>query len=221
MEVGGGTSCPVCAHVVRGDRDVVEAHVDACLAHGSALERERLEEEEEELDIGGGGSSVRTRVITSVSLRGQYQHRCDVWLSLTLWTGTGIHVRTSNSVDVEDEVDIDGEDEAVFGEAQFGEVDVLALPSSDHNVPHPENEDTDIDIDGQLGTTQERQTLRHLVVEGKVLTKREDSLGGNVQPADMSQLDVAIFTARSRNDPSALIVALENKIKTLVSPRHG
>jgi hypothetical protein len=75
IDVGGGTSCPICAQVVRGDRDVVEAHVDACLAHESArLERER--EEEEELDIGGGhGGSVRTRVITSASLRGQCRHK--------------------------------------------------------------------------------------------------------------------------------------------------
>ncbi|KAG2156328.1 hypothetical protein DEU56DRAFT_230240 [Suillus clintonianus] len=200
-EVEGGTSCPVCAQVVRGDRDVIEAHVDACLTHESTrLERERLHDEEEDLDIGGGGGSVRTRVINSASLR-----------------GTGIHVRTSNTLDVEDEVDIDGEDEAVFGEAQFGEADVLALPSSDRDL-HPENEDADVDIDGQLGTAQERQTLRHLIVEGKVLVKWTDSIESKVvQPTEMDQLDLDIFTARSRNDPSALIVALENKLKTLES----
>lgn len=196
MEVEGGTTCPVCAQVVRGDRDVVEAHVDACLAHESTrLERERLQDED--LDIGGGGGSVRTRVITSASLR-----------------GTGIHVRT-NSLDVEDEVDIDGED--VFGEAQFGEADVLALPSSDRDL-HPENEDIDVDIDGHTGTTQERQTLRHLVVDGKVFTKQADSVESEVvQPIETDQLDLDIFTARSRNDPSSLILALENKLKTLES----
>jgi len=223
IEVEGGTSCPVCAQVVRGDRDVVEAHVDACLAHESArLEREQLQEEEEGLDVGDGGGSVRTRVITSASLRGQYQHQREVQLSLTLLSGTGIYVRTSGSADIEDEVDIDGEDEAVFGEAQFGEADVLALPSSDHDL-HLGNEDIDIDIDGQQGTTQERQTLRHLVVESKLLTARAESSGGverDIRPPDMDQLDLAIFTARSRNDLSTLITALENKIKTLASPRH-
>ncbi|KAG2349169.1 hypothetical protein BDR05DRAFT_956553 [Suillus weaverae] len=201
MEVEGGTSCPVCAQVIRGDRDVVEAHVDACLAHESArLERERLQDEEEDLDIRGGGGSVRTRVITSASLR-----------------GTGIHIRTSNSLDVEDEVDIDGEDEAVFGEAQFGEADVLALPSSDWGL-HPENQDIDVDIDGHLGTAQERQTLRHLIVEGKVLTQRANSIESKViQPIEMDQLDLDIVTARLRNDPSALILALEYKLKTLES----
>lgn len=125
-------------------------------------------------------------------------------------------------MDVEDEVDIDGEDEAVFGEAQFGEADVLALPSSDHDV-YPQNEDTDVDIDGQLGITQERQTLKHLLVEGKVLSKQVDGLGSierTVQPLDMDQLDAAILTASAQCDPSALIEALENKIKVLVSPRQ-
>jgi hypothetical protein len=117
-------------------------------------------------------------------------------------------------------VDIDGEDEAVFGEAQFGEADVLALPSSDRDL-HPENEDIDVDIDGHLGTAQERQTLRHLVVEGKVLIKRADSIGSKViQSIEMDQLDLDIFTARSRNDTGALILALESKLTTLVSPRH-
>jgi hypothetical protein len=199
VEVEGGTSCPVCAQAIRGDRDAVEAHVDACLTHESArLERERLQEED--LDIGGGEGSVTTRIITSASLR-----------------GTGIHVRSSNSLDVDDEVDIDGEDEAVFGEAQFGEADVLALPSSDRDL-HPENEDIDVDIDGHLGTAQERQTLRHLVVEGKVLMKRADIIESKViQSIEMNQLDLDIFTARSRNDTSALILALENKLKTLES----
>lgn len=219
--VEGGTSCPVCAQAVRGDRDVIEAHVDACLTHESArLERERLQEED--LDIGGGEGSIATRVITSASLRGQYggrntaQHKS----LLTLQTGTGIHVRTSNSLDVDDEVDIDGEDEAMFGEAQFGEADVLALPSSDRDL-HPENEDIDIDIDGHLGTAQEQQTLRHLVVEGKVLMERADSIESKViQSFEMDQLDLDIFTARSRNDTSALILALESKLKILVSSRH-
>lgn len=72
IETGGGTSCPICAQLVRGDRDVIEAHVDACLAHeNTRLERRRLQEEE--FGVGGGGGSIRTRVITSASLRGQYR----------------------------------------------------------------------------------------------------------------------------------------------------
>lgn len=57
---GQGTLCPVCLKMVPGDPDVVEAHVDACLAHEARMqsERERLElgrrqEEEvwEEVDV--------------------------------------------------------------------------------------------------------------------------------------------------------------------------
>lgn len=53
-----------------------------------------------------GQGSIRTRVITNASLR-----------------GTGIHIRPSTT-DTEDDIDIDGTDEALFGDAQFGEADV-------------------------------------------------------------------------------------------------
>jgi hypothetical protein len=38
---GGETVCPVCLQTVRGDQDVMEAHVDACLAHESSRASER------------------------------------------------------------------------------------------------------------------------------------------------------------------------------------
>ena len=53
-EVGGGRSsnrenvCPVCLRNVRGDQDVMEAHVDACLAHESIRTSELQEREERE-----------------------------------------------------------------------------------------------------------------------------------------------------------------------------
>lgn len=37
---GEEITCPVCSATVRGDQDVVDAHVDACLAH----ESQRIEE---------------------------------------------------------------------------------------------------------------------------------------------------------------------------------
>ena len=74
-----GTLCPVCLKMVPGDPDVVEAHVDACLAHESRLqeERERLNRERhasedlwEDLDE---DSSLPIRVTDGASLRGAYR----------------------------------------------------------------------------------------------------------------------------------------------------
>ena len=72
--------CPVCGQSVRGDRDVVEAHVDACVAHeGRRLEEERLAREreilgvEDDVDIdgdGNGNGNVRLRATDGANLRG-------------------------------------------------------------------------------------------------------------------------------------------------------
>lgn len=74
---GSGTACPICLKLIPGDTDVVEAHVDACLAHEARLqeERERVERErerlemEEEVDIDG---NVRTRVTDGISFQGRW-----------------------------------------------------------------------------------------------------------------------------------------------------
>lgn len=65
--------CPVCQTVVNGDIDVVEAHVDACLAHavttavsdGAELDADGLEEYE----VGG---ETRIRISRSVDFRGAH-----------------------------------------------------------------------------------------------------------------------------------------------------
>ena len=65
--------CPVCETVVCGDADVVEAHVDACLAHavttassnGVDLDADGLEEYE----VGG---ETRIRIARSVDFRGAH-----------------------------------------------------------------------------------------------------------------------------------------------------
>ena len=80
---GDGMACPVCSKFVRGDVDVVEAHVDSCLAY----EKMRHEEEEAErgrhrrdgadvdldddVDVDGEGD-VMFGVMEGVSLRGTY-----------------------------------------------------------------------------------------------------------------------------------------------------
>ena len=71
---GEGTFCPVCLKIIPGDPDVVEAHVDACLAHETRLQEEREQQERlreenpwEEIDVDG---DVRLRATDGASLRG-------------------------------------------------------------------------------------------------------------------------------------------------------
>ncbi|KIL00525.1 hypothetical protein PAXRUDRAFT_821620 [Paxillus rubicundulus Ve08.2h10] len=235
---GGGVTCPVCSQPVRGDRDVVDAHVDACLAYESSraqVERERgrtiglLRGDEDadvdvnvNVDAGWGGAaeegegSVRTRVITDASLR-----------------GTGIHIRPF-TLDTEDEIDIDGMDEAIFGGAQFGEADVLRVELDAHKevvvsidvdaVSDNKNRDGDI---GER-SNHDRAILPDEVGESKQKTASESrsqshSLGSQSQPedatysdADTDKLDLAILAARSRGDQLALITALEAKLNAIV-----
>jgi DNA repair exonuclease SbcCD ATPase subunit len=50
--------CPVCSQTVRGDQDVLDAHVDACLANESRRlddERQREQEQEEIWEEGDEG----------------------------------------------------------------------------------------------------------------------------------------------------------------------
>ena len=63
--------CPVCLQTVRGDHDVTEAHVDACLAHQS---NNVQMEEEVPADSGEGvemEAEMRTRVTDESSFRGK------------------------------------------------------------------------------------------------------------------------------------------------------
>jgi hypothetical protein len=131
--------------------------------------------------------------------------------------GTGFATRDPNSLDVDDEIDIDGDDEAVFGEAQFTEGDIVAtFPPSQHISPG--DEDMEVDIGG------DEETLRELVAQGKVI-KREKS--EQVEPGDTAQrdtanvdeadkIDLAILAAKNRGDQASLVGLLQNKIKILV-----
>ena len=75
---GKGTLCPVCLKMVPGDPDVVEAHVDACLAHEERMQSEREHSEQEarrleeqtweEVDI---DDDLQLRATEGASLRGK------------------------------------------------------------------------------------------------------------------------------------------------------
>jgi hypothetical protein len=63
---GRETVCPVCLQTVRGDQDVMEAHVDACLAHESS----RVNEGASQGDATGTGSETNLGVTDPEHLRG-------------------------------------------------------------------------------------------------------------------------------------------------------
>jgi len=68
----GEISCPVCLQTVGGDQDVMEAHVDACLAHQhlrANQESQGASQEDtwEDIDVEG---ETRLRITNGTNLRG-------------------------------------------------------------------------------------------------------------------------------------------------------
>jgi len=188
----------------------LEAHVDSCLADlGRRQDEQRRRQHEDDVDVvGNEDEELMLRATDGVNLR-----------------GLGFHTRDQNDQDVDEEVDVDGDDEAVFGDAQFTEGDILR---------HIEGgEDGDVQVDGDTtdegddGGT-ERKTLRDLVAEGKVFRRRSSSGADGVEHVkakmedvmaaeDADKMDLAVNSARRQGNPSALIEALENKIRHLES----
>ncbi|KAK7470378.1 hypothetical protein VKT23_001805 [Stygiomarasmius scandens] len=208
--------CPVCLTSLQGDDDVLDAHVDACVAgEGRRLEEERERRAREE-------AASRAAAIQDEDTRWQDDaggHVGDV-------TGTGFHTRDPNARDVEEEVDIDGDDAVIFGDAQFTEGDILGTSSESVRTREPSQDDTQVDIEGDEHEAEPpEKTLRDLIAEGKatrqgapsdspeaVKQKVEEVIG----VAESDKLDLAILTARRRGNQVALITALEDKLKLLV-----
>jgi hypothetical protein len=124
-------------------------------------------------------------------------------------------------------VDVDGDDEAVFGDAQFTEGDILGLADDTHPVEGLDVEiEVEIEGDSDTETQKEQKTLRDLVAEGKVVRRRTPAEGVEAAKAKMEEvmglgdadrMDLAVLAARKQGNASSLISALENKIKQLVS----
>ncbi|KAK0206902.1 hypothetical protein DFS33DRAFT_629345 [Desarmillaria ectypa] len=194
--------CPVCLTTVAGDEDVLNAHVDACLAGDARRmdeereQREMLRREEEEDEWEDDGP-----IIGSVR-------------------GIGFHTRNRDEQDIEEEIDIDGDDEA-FGCPQFTEGDILGP------APAPEAE-VDVDIENE-GDHDVVITLRDLVAEGKVTKGKEKTHEGlDVVKARMDEvmgvgeadrMNRAVLTARQSGNRPALIKALEEKVRYLEATR--
>ncbi|KAG5220660.1 E3 ubiquitin-protein ligase [Salix suchowensis] len=129
---------------VPGDQDVVEAHVDACLA--SEARRIDVEQQDEAgpshpTDWGGNDS----RIGNVSGLRG-IDYLLPVAIIYPYLLGAGFNIRNHTQKDVDDEVDIDGDDEAVFGTAQFTERDIMRIDAV--RMEEEESGDEDVDIGG-------------------------------------------------------------------------
>ncbi|KAK0444420.1 hypothetical protein EV421DRAFT_1800960 [Armillaria borealis] len=196
----GEIVCPVCLTTVTGDEDVLDAHVDACLAG----ENRRMDEERE-----------RREMLQREEVDEEWEDEGPIIGSVR---GTGFHMRNRNEQDIEEEIDIDGDDEA-FGCPQFTEGDILGP------APAPEIEvDVDIETEGDGAVAM---TLRDLVAEGKVTKGKEKTHEGlDVVKAKMDEvmgvgeadrMDRAVLSAKQSGNRPALIKALEEKVKYLVS----
>ncbi|KAF7301969.1 RING-type domain-containing protein [Mycena indigotica] len=208
---GGGACeivCPICLVSVRGDTDVLDAHVDACLAdQARRLEEQRREQMSDRRAARRVERSLDVMVVDEADGPG---HVGDV-------RGTGFATRDPNAQDIDDEIDIDGDDEEVFGGIQFTERDVVnAFPATERIRPTEDGEDMEVDIDGDG-----EETLRELVAQGKVIKRdrpAQQVLDSHRQTCDeVDKLELAILTAKSRGDQASLIGLLQSKIKLLES----
>ncbi|TCD69222.1 hypothetical protein EIP91_008325 [Steccherinum ochraceum] len=221
---GVGTVCPVCLKTIQGDTDVVEAHVDSCLAHEARLQEEREREEQERQRGGGAGDGweeievdgeVRLRVTNGATLRGM-----------------GFETRNRSQHDVDGDIDIDGEDDAVYGAVQFTEGDILAAEAGrphsdgDSGVQVDDDHDIDIEMEASASGSAPEKSLRDLVAEGKVVKRTETSVAEEdvkqtmdevMGVGEAEEIDKSIELARLSGSSSKLVTALENKVNLLVS----
>ncbi|KAF8165587.1 hypothetical protein B0H34DRAFT_245164 [Crassisporium funariophilum] len=210
QSTGAGNICPVCSATVGGDQDVFDAHVDSCLANESRLEESRERERqhrramEEEVwedlgDEGGHGGYI-----------GNVR-------------GTGFHSRDLGQQDVDDDIDVDGDDQALFGDAQFTEGDILPIDEGHEDI----GEDIEVDIvesDGEDDAQQEQKRLRDLVAGKLVLRtshgRATEVEGSGIEEGDLDKIELDIISARHRGNKAGLILALEHKIKLLECNRE-
>ena len=128
----------------------------------------------------------------------------------------GFHVRNRNDADVDDEVDVDGDDEAVFGDAQFTEGDILPLNTDSRHIEDGRELGVDPEGDGGDDVPTGNESLRDLVANGK-LPKRSETLEATRQcSVNRDATDLAVAAARRSGNTFSLVNALESKIRLLV-----
>lgn len=115
---------------------------------------------------------------------------------------------------MDEDIDIDGDDQVIFGEAQFTERDIVPVSRPQEDI---DEEDVEVEIEGDDHDDA-------LVAAGKAPQRRipeqtDDSGPPRMDVTGMTEAtksELAIVSARQRGDKSALVVALENKIKLMV-----
>ena len=216
-----GDTCPVCFVVVGGDSEVFNAHIDSCIEHESRIQAEKEERRRREL------AAENADPWTDIKVGGEIHLRLN---NVDGLRRLGVYVRDDTQPDIEEDVDVDGNSEDEYGIAQFTEKDVInpLLPTIPVQTPDEGDDNASIDIDalGDDDGDDDSKTLRDLVAEGKVVTRKtlcQSDIEGirteveQVMGVDESdRLDQAISDARISGDTNKLVSALENKVKQLV-----
>ncbi|KAL1740787.1 hypothetical protein HDZ31DRAFT_85239 [Schizophyllum fasciatum] len=197
--------CPVCSVTVQGDQDVLDAHVDACVANESM----RVEEERQR-DLAQRAAEETTWQDTGDAEH--IGHVGDV-------RGTGFHARNEDEQDIDEEIDVDGDDAEMYGAPQFDEGDIVPVQPPQAEM----DENVEIDIEGD-DLNADHRTLRDLIADGKVVQRSavecaraemEQVMG----VGDADRIDLAILSAKKKGDKKSLIAALQEKVDLLESAR--
>ncbi|TRM68228.1 hypothetical protein BD626DRAFT_481131 [Schizophyllum amplum] len=199
--------CPVCSANVQGDQDVLDAHVDACVANES-----RKLEDERQRELARRSAEEPVWQLQDTGDDEHLGHVGDV-------RGTGFHTRDRDEQDIDEEIDVDGDDAEVFGAAQFDEGDIVPVQT----VQMEADDNLEIDIEGDEVNADHR-TLRDLVADGKVVRRSavecaKAEMDQVMGVGDADRIDLAILAAKRKGDKKALIVALEEKVDLLESLR--
>lgn len=142
--------CPICLQDVEGDLDVIEAHVDACLAHtelhrpGGGMDTEDDGNAPRNVEDNGGDDvweeSETPDGVRRLRLR--QGARADA-------AALGFVVGDRTVDDVDDEIDVEGDDLSAFGAVQFTEADVLTDGGDSERSRHDSAwrvAETDVDV---------------------------------------------------------------------------
>ncbi|KAF7352516.1 RING-type domain-containing protein [Mycena venus] len=228
---GGEVVCPVCLVTVRGDEDVIEAHVDACLA-----DQTRRLEEARQAAIAEQRRSRRRDQDQDMEIEGMLGpgHVGDVRGLLNvsdLQDNLDFLTKKCNPQAQASQLAIQTRSTSTTKSTSTGMTRPYSAKrnsrkatSSPHSPPsqhiRPSDEDMEVDIGGD-----DDETLRELVAQGKVI-KREKSpqveQGDNAQRDPVAvdeadKIDLAILAAKDRGDHVSLAGLLQNKIKILES----